>query len=280
MKHGMTFARFEANVEELMRLDRGAGKLIVLGRDTAFHDDVEFKSIILGRQVTAGGNEVRTRGRRAFQELRVRDFGLDEARRYVERYFPIAAQEANRGSEFEHDTSWVGHRQQELLSGNFDTLLVRPVHAQMLCQIATDPSITLAMLSKYGLFDRFVHFLLDREVKKRGRDPRFSIDVRRQFNAALALWLWQQGSASTVTLSFVPATLCHRAAAHVSHDYDDVALRRELIAGCLIEKGAGTVFFGHRSLQEFLVADALISTDHSAARSGVDLRLIVVIEDY
>jgi len=35
----------------------------------------------------------------------------------------------------------------------------------------------------------------------------------------------------------------------VRHDYDDTALRKELTAGCLIEKGAtGTIYFGHRSL--------------------------------
>jgi hypothetical protein len=43
MKHGMTLARFEANITELMRLDREHAKLIILGRDTAFQDDYEFK---------------------------------------------------------------------------------------------------------------------------------------------------------------------------------------------------------------------------------------------
>src|SRR5262249_39789314 len=40
------------------------------------------------------------------------------------------------------------------------------------------------------------------------------------------------------------------------------ALRMELTAGCLIEKGlSGTIYFGHRSLQEFLVAEHLIATN-------------------
>ena len=132
----------------------------------------------------------------------------------------------------------------------------------MLCQIATDPNQSLTDLSKYRLFDRFVHFLIDREVNKRGRDPHFSLEVRRNFNRALAYWLWEQGGVSTVTLASVPAEICREATSDVRHDYDDTALRKELTAGCLIEKGAtGTIYFGHRSLQEFLVAEHLIATD-------------------
>src|SRR5262249_45742927 len=54
---GMTLVRLEANMTELMRLDRGAAKLVILGRDTAFHDDYEFKFIIQGRQMTAADVE-------------------------------------------------------------------------------------------------------------------------------------------------------------------------------------------------------------------------------
>lgn len=261
MKHGMTLARFEAMIVELMRLDRGEAKLIILGRDTAFQDDYEFKSIIMGRQITAGGQEVAASGRRPFRQLKVRDFSLEEARQFVERYFPIAAKEVHRGGNLPDDV-WLASRISELTSGSLDELLVRPVHAQMLCQIATAHDVSLANLSKFRLFDLFVHFLLDREVRKRGRDDRFSLDVRRQFNSALALWLWEQGGVSTVSLSSVPMDLCKRAAAGVNHDYDESSLRKELIAGCLVEKGtSGTIYFGHRSLHEFLVAEELVVTD-------------------
>lgn len=262
MKHGMTLARFEANITELMRLDKNAAKLIILGRDTAFQDDYEFKSIIQGRQITAGGQEIAVRGRRAFRELTVRNFTAGEARRFVESFFPVVAREAARGSGKPVDEAWIAVRLAELLSDAFDELLKRPVHAQMLCQIATDPNESLTDLSKYRLFDRFVHFLIDREVNKRGRDPHFSLEIRRNFNRALAYWLWEQGGISTVTLASVPAEICRLATSEVRHDYDDTALRKELTAGCLIEKGAtGTIYFGHRSLQEFLVAEHLIATD-------------------
>jgi hypothetical protein len=259
MKHGMTPARFEANMTELMRLDRGGGKVMILGRDTAFQDDYEFKSIIEGRQVTAG-QEAAARGRRPFRRVAIRDFTVAEAKKFVEMFFPIAAREAGRGFEDAVDERWIARKKSELLGGAFDGLLARPVHAQMLCHIATDPALPLDDLSKYRLFDLFVHFLLEREVKKRGRDPHFTVEIRRRFNRSLAFWLWAQGGVSTVSLASVPGEICRSAAAAVRHDYDDTALRKELTAGCLIEKGAtGTIYFGHCSLQEFLVAEELMA---------------------
>ena len=165
-----------------------------LVRDTAFHDDYEFKSIIEGRQMTAAGQELAARGRRPFRQAGIRDFSAEQARKFVESFFPAAAAEARRGSDNAVDEAWITERKSELLGGAFDSLLVRPVHAQMLCQIATDPGLSLADLTKYRLFDLFVHFLLEREVNKRGRDPRFTLEVRRRFNRSLAFWLWSQGS--------------------------------------------------------------------------------------
>jgi hypothetical protein len=268
MKHGMTITRFEANITELMRLDKGAAKLIILGRDTAFQDDYEFKSIIQGRQITAGGQEVKARDRRPFRELTVRNFTVDEAKKFVQSFFPVVARDSARGYGKAVDEAWITARLAELLKGEFDGLLVRPVHAQMLSEIATDPSVSLTDLSKYRLFDLFVHFLLDREVKKRGRDPVFSLDIRRQFNRDLAYWLWSQGGVSTISLASIPAEICRRAASSIRHDYDDATLRKELTAGCLIEKSTtGTIYFGHRSLQEFLVAEFLIGTDFANVSS-------------
>jgi hypothetical protein len=278
MKHGMTLPRFESNIVELMRLDRGAAKVMILGRDTAFQTDIEFKSIIMGRQTTAGGNEVQARNRRAFRQIGVREFDLAEARTYVERFFPIAAKETSFAIGEPIDDAWINHRTQELLSGKFDDLLKRPVHAQMLCHVSSEKNLALSGLSKHGLFDRFVHFLIDREVHKTARDSRFTEHVRRKFNASVALWLWAEGGASTVSLASLPSSLCNAASAGIHHDYDEVALRKELIAGCLIEKSAGTVFFGHRSLQEFLVAEALLNDDAIFSDKSESTRLIATLK--
>lgn len=261
MKHGMTFTRFQQVLTELMRLDKGAAKILVLGRETAFHDEGEFRAIINGRTVTASGRDIPDPSRRPYLTEKLRGFSLEDAHHYVRAYFPIRAAEAAKQRGVAPDASWIQTRTDQLLSGEFDPLLNKPVHAQMLCEIAVDPGARLQSLTVYDLFDTFVHYLLLRETQKKGRDPSFTIDVRRSFNAALAWWLWERSAASTTTLSDIPDDLCRSAAKNAEHDLDNAGLRRELIQGCLIEKAAQTIFFGHRSLQEFLAADHLIETN-------------------
>lgn len=258
MKHGLTPSKFQTVLAELMKLDQGDARILVLGRDTAFHDDVEFKAVIDGVQTTPAGRSIPTPGRRAYRHVEIRGFTPDEARSYVERYFPIRAAEEQDGPAT--DPKWVEQRVAELVSGRFDQLLERPVHAQMLCEIAAHPDQLRTDMSVYELFDSFVHYLLLRELEKRGRDKDFPIKVRRRFNASLAWWLWERGGASTTTLNDIPQSLCDEAARDISHSLQKEEMRRELIQGCLIEKGAQTIYF-HRSIQEFLAAEHLIETD-------------------
>ncbi|MGF7152017.1 hypothetical protein FHS96_005685 [Sphingomonas zeicaulis] len=256
MKHGLTPAKFQQVLTELMKLDEGDARILVLGRDTAFHDDAEFRAVIDGMVVTGAGRLVPAPDRRPYRHVDIRGFTPEEARRFVERYLPIRIEREGRSP----DPAWIAGRVAELVSGQYDELLKRPVHAQMLCEIAVHPDQLRPNMSVYELFDTFVHYLLHREVGKRGRDSDFPIEVRRRFNASLAWWLWERGGASTTTLSDIPQALCDDAVRDIRHGLTRDEMRRELIQGCLVEKGATTIYF-HRSLQEFLAAEHLIETD-------------------
>lgn len=258
MKHGLTHAKFQQVLGELMRLDEGEARILVLGRDTAFHDEVEFRAVMGGIQVTGAGRDIPAVGRRPYRHVEIRGFTPAEARNYVRRFLPIRAAEERSGPAT--DSAWVDQRIGELVGGRFDRLLERPVHAQMLCEIAVQPDHLRPDMSVYELFDSFVHYLLQREVEKRGRDRDFPVLVRRRFNASLAWWLWERGGASTTTLADIPQSLCDDSTKGLRHSLGPEEMRRELIQGCLVEKGANTIYF-HRSLQEFLVAEHLIETD-------------------
>jgi hypothetical protein len=258
MKHGLTPTKFEQVFAELMKLDEGDARILILGRDTAFHDEAEFRAVIDGMVTTQAGRAIPRPGRRAYHHLQVRGFTPSEARDYVRRYLPIRALSERSGPAA--DPAWIDRRVGELVSGEFHNLLERPVHAQMLCEIAIQSDQLRPNMSVYELFDTFVHYLLHREVHKKGRDPAFTLQVRRRFNAALAWWLWERGGASTTTLADIPASLCEEATRDVAHSLGREEARRELIQGCLIEKGVNTIYF-HRSLQEFLAAEHLIETD-------------------
>lgn len=258
MKHGLTPAKFQQVLTELMRLDEGDARILVLGRDTAFHDEDEFRAIVDGVQRTGAGREIAAPGRRAYCHVEIRGFTADEARRFVASYLPIRAQaERDRPAT---DPQWIAQRVVELSTGRFDRLLERPVHAQMLCEIAVQPDQLRSDMAVYELFDSFVHLLIHRELEKRGRDPAFPLEARRRFNAHLAWWLWEKGGTSTTTLADIPQSICDAATKDVRHSLSREETRRELIQGCLVEKGVSTIYF-HRSLQEFLAAEHLIDTD-------------------
>jgi hypothetical protein len=258
MKHGLTPAKFQQVLSELMRLDEVEARILVLGRDTAFHDEAEFRAIVDGVQRTHAGREIATPGRRAYRHVEIRGFTAAEARVFVGNYLPVRAQAERDGPAT--DPLWIAQRVLELTTGRFDRLLERPVHAQMLCEIAVQPDQLRADMSVYELFDSFVHLLIHRELEKRGRDPSFPIAARRRFNAHLAWWLWERGGASTTTLADIPQSICDAATRGLRHSLDREETRRELIQGCLVEKGVNTIYF-HRSLQEFLAAEHLIDTD-------------------
>ncbi|MGO6944239.1 NACHT domain-containing protein [Rhizobium leguminosarum] len=259
MKHGMTFTKFDSMFSELLRLDGPRAKIVVLGRDTALHNDEEFRAIIEGQLTTEYGLPMKAPGRRPFTPVRIKDFSVDEAKDYIRRFFPIAMTRHVK----DPDSKWIESRLHELTSGQFDTIITRPVHASMLCEIAKDDSFGLQNLTKFGLYERFVHVLLRREVQKKGRDSVFSLKVRQRFNSSLAYWLWENGGAKTVDLESIPIGICKKVTKGIIHGYDDKKLRRELVAGCLVDKGTETFYFSHRSIQEFLVATELLEMTRS-----------------
>ncbi|WP_142115891.1 hypothetical protein [Bosea sp. AK1] len=269
----MTPAIFTANFERLLGLNEGAAKLLFLGRDTVFHDAIEFRSVIEGKDLTRAGQFIPVPGKTQCQTETLKGFDIGESRDFVERYFPIAVQEASgKPDGSESSAQWISDRLGFLLSGKFDELLSRPVHAQMLCQIATEPNLNLEKVSKFLLYDRFIHFLLHREVAKSSRFSGFSLDIRRRFNNMLAWWLWEQGGASTSSISVIPDALFQQAIGGAFHSFTLPALRRELIAGCLVINDNSSVYFAHRSIQEFLVAEHLFENNLLKDKAPQSLR--------
>jgi energy-coupling factor transporter ATP-binding protein EcfA2 len=252
MKHGMTISTFQKQFDLLLQLAEQDAKVLILGRDTAFLDEAEFRAVIKGRRITPNGNEVLNYARPECDHVKLVPFSKHEARMFVERYFRHLVLKDGKKLD-----GWAEGRLAELCSSRFDHLVKKPVHAQMLCRIATQPQWSLDHVDQFSLYDMFVEYLLMREVDKQGRFASFGVPVRRTANSSLSWWLFSQEAASTVSLTNAPVGLFKKAVHEVSHDFDDEGLVRELAQGCLIEKGADVVYFGHRSIQEFLAAEHL-----------------------
>lgn len=275
MKHGMTLRIFERNIGEILKLDGEKSKIIVLGRDTAFHDDYEFQFIIKGIQRTPGGSELNIPGRRSFRDVKIRSFSSEEAKLYIRKYLPSLISREQKQATANEVKALTEARVKFLEENYIDDILKRPVHAQMLCEIAAQKEIPAKNISKFHLYDMFLQLLVDREFKKKGRSELFTPDIRRKFNASLSWWLWIEGRSSTTTITDIPNSLFQELTSGMNHDFDQDGLKRELIAGCLVEKAAKTIYFGHRSIQEFLVSEFLFLENllamNDRRRSPLDL---------
>lgn len=270
MKHGMTFPVFQRECSRLLGLAEGNARVILLGRPNVFPSEREFKSVIKGLETTASGTEIEIPGRSRCIDVTIAGFTLNDARTFVENYFRWLASGRDAATE------WIDQRLKTMLDQKYENLILRPVHAQMLCQIATERENSLDDIDEFTLYDKFVTHLLSREIEKKGRYPGFGIEHRRRFNAAVSWWLMTHGGASTTTIEDVPDDLFRGAVHDVSHHFDLIGLKQELIAGCLVEKVGGTVYFGHRSIQEFLAAEHLYRSRFLADSGRLNLNNVVL----
>ena len=255
MKHGMTFSVFERECLRLFELHEGNSRILLLGRPNAFPTDREFKSVIKGLIPTSSGDDIAAPGRPECRDTSLGEWTEQESDSFVRKYFRWNARKAGKPAE------WSEQRLVEITDHKFKNLIKKPVHAQMLCKIALNENEDIESINEFRLYDRFIALLLNREIEKKGRHPSIGVVQRRRFNAAVSWWLLTQGGSSSTTIFDVPYTICRMSVSDAPHDLDDEALRRELISGCLVEKDGGTVYFGHRSIQEFLAAEYLFQTN-------------------
>jgi hypothetical protein len=112
--------------------------------------------------------------------------------------------------------------------------------------------ITLAQL-----YDDFIDQILKRESSKLTRRT-LSVSERRLFARRLAWYMWRAGGKRTINAHDIPDDLIRSIAPSNINDIE--AARRDLVAACFLEgKEGGNLYFPHRSFQEFLVAEEIVS---------------------
>lgn len=257
MKQGMSFEVFQQNITELLKMDAPRARIIMLGRDTAFHNESEYEEFVLGRRRSGADRYVQIPNRRSFDVVQLIDFSVAESKDFVERYFRWLAkkEEGLTGKKF--GPRFIARRIVELQEPKLETLICRPVHAQMLCQIGLQKDLTVNSTSLFTLYDTFLDYLLHRELAKVGRSAKIDALIRRRFNAAIANWLWRAGGKTALKLEDIPLEFCTAAVGDAQHGMSMNELKRELVAGLFVEKGDGTLYYPHKSMQDFLVANYL-----------------------
>ncbi len=282
MKHAMSWVDFRNQAEELNKLAADRGKVILLGRPSAFTSDAEHYWILRGKKEYDGAYR-NLPGWPEFQEFKLEGFTPSERADFVQRFLAHHEKAAASKQGLSPDAGWVTTRTQEVnrLADLDPEIFSRPVHAKILTELAADPSVDLSKfennITRWTLYNEFFRSLAVRECSKPARSP-IGEESRLQFLRELAFWLWtKKGGSTSFYAPDLPASLFKELPDGDTESADDKA--REYLAGAFLErKSGGTYYFPHRSFAEFLVAQRMYmrppeAGDHSeygrVVREGV-----------
>jgi hypothetical protein len=257
MKHTMSWSQFKYNFGQLHRLVVPNSKIILLGRPSAFLSDAEHLHALRGiRRIM--GKDIREPNWPEYEEVRLAEFTAETAYAFIASYMQYTIRTARATGAATIDDASVADRLSQIRAIGYEDLIGRPVQARMLAEIATDPAVPLVAFSRFELYQVFITRIIEREQLKRVRQS-ISDEKRRLFIRKIAWWLWTTASSTGFSADSLPNSFVKPFGSDDNEDPD--ALKRELLSGSMLErKSNNTFYFAHRSFQEFLVAEHMIST--------------------
>ncbi len=254
MKHAMTWDQFRHNVKELNRLVEKNSKVVLLGRPSAFISDSEQALILRGVR-PLDEKEVRAFEWSIYDRIELNFFTREASIEFMGKYIRHLVTDSGIDCNIPLE-DFVSKRIVEIEALDFSEIILRPVQAKMLAEIASEPSQQLESYSRYGLYKHFMDCIIEREMFKKSRRV-FSSDTRRNFVRELAWWMWCDGGGSGLALSEIPRSLIDKF--RDGKNVDREAALRDLVSGSVLEtKMADKFYFPHRSYQEFLVSEHII----------------------
>lgn len=256
MKHAMTAADFLANFREFNRLLAGKAKVILLGRPTALPS--EAREQVLRGDTRVANQVIKSATYQRWVERTIALFDEEETRHLLTSSLAALRQRHAAAGTFEYPGDFVARRIAEIFEQVPQDLLRRPVHVQLVAEIAANPDFDLRGFNLYRLYEHFIRTMVERDtVQKPARNP-ISLESRLNFQRELAWWAWSRPGATQGCFfrHEVPPALLHNLPA--GNSVDEEGKRNEYIVSTLTEeKESGVLFFAHRSFQEFLVAERL-----------------------
>lgn len=255
MKHCLSWEEFRFNFRQLHRLVVGNSSVILLGRPTAFLSDAEYKFALHGIKSFAG-QEIRDVDCPDYIEIHLSLFNRDQVEDFLLKYFTYketTAKDDNQKRIFKRIRS-AGFNH---ISGKqLADIARRPVQLKMLAEILPQWRGDISFLTTSILYSEFIDLIIDRELKKNSR-LLFKHKERRRFAREIAWFLWTTKREMSITAEDIPDAILNT---YLSGTDDLDAVRRDLIAACFLGRKLGeSLYFPHRSFQEFLVAEEIIN---------------------
>jgi len=252
MKHTLSWAEFKYNFRQLNRLVVPNSKVVILGRPTAFLSDEEYRYALRGLRLVADV-ELREPDWPEYEEFQLMPFSPQQSRLFLQKYLAYKARVARDPVNGEVDLA--AEKLDKVFQGEFSDLWRRPVQLKMLAEVLPSWKGELEGLTVVKLYSYFIDLMIEREQEKLAR-RRFDLNSRRSFARDLAMFLWRSKGEMSITAESIPLSLVKE---YCDPEDDVEAVRRDLVSACFLDRKFGdSLFFPHRSFQEFLVAEALI----------------------
>jgi len=256
MKHAMTAADFQSNFHEFNRLLVGNAKVLLLGRPNALPSNE--RELVFRGKTRVADQEVSSSRFAPWPEWKVAFFVEQETRQLLTSCLTVFQARHARDRRFDYPEDFVAKRLAEIFAQVPGELLRRPVHVQLVADVAADPNFDLRGFNEHRLYEHFIRTMVERDTVEKQARRAIPLDARLAFQRELAWWAWRRpdGTQGCFFRHEVPAAIMQDLPN--GNAVDDEGKRNEYIVSTLTEeKESGVLFFAHRSFQEFLVAERM-----------------------
>ena len=265
MKQGISWTSFLRNMDEIKRVITPLSRVIMCGRPSVFLDEAE-RLEALHDQYKVGQQWIRETTFKGFEEISLAKFDEKEIEMFLKKYLAYLKK---TGTIKKDSIVRVFERLKDERAKGLLDLAKRPVQLKMIANVLPEWKDPLNELSRTLLYEHFIDLLIRRESKKTSRSH-ITCDDRRKFSRTLACHMWFSNGRHFIKADDIPKELVSSIpSAKLSNAR---AKLRELIVGsCLELKPPDLLYFPHRSVQEFLVAEEIVERFKNPNISLVEL---------
>jgi len=253
MKHSLSWEAFRYNLAEINKLVAGQSKIILIGRPTAFLTDDEHQYALHGVR-SYQGRTLRDLDWPDYHEIHLEPLTERQVEVFLRRYLEwrTGGEEGNLKSQ---EIMRLLKRGADNVSKQLLDLASRPVQLRMIAEILPQLKTNqISRLTVTTLYDIFIDQIIEREQSKLARIE-LGVRPRRRFARELAWWLWVEKKGTALTATEIPEELI---LPYCENTRQLEARRRDLVAACFLSRKVGeSLYFPHRSFQEFLVAEKI-----------------------